>query len=58
MVKWSSIRALKNLFQISTSIKENLSKIDIKHVIKKLKTLVNIPCHLIQNDEPENSEIK
>ena len=58
MVKWSSIRAPKNLFQTSASIKENLNKIDIKHVIKQLETLVNIPCHLIQNDEPENSEIK
>ncbi|XP_043528464.1 uncharacterized protein LOC122538452 isoform X2 [Frieseomelitta varia] len=49
---------LQSAIVISTSIKENLNKIDIKRVIKKLKTLVNIPCHLIQNDEPENSEIK
>ena len=57
MVKWS-IRVPKNLFQMSASIKENLDNVDIKHVIKKLKTLADIPCHLVQNDEPENNEIK
>ncbi|KAK1134476.1 hypothetical protein K0M31_007258 [Melipona bicolor] len=49
---------LQSAIVISTSIKENLNKIDIKHVIDKLKALVNIPCHLIQNDEPANNEIK
>ncbi|XP_017755706.1 PREDICTED: RING finger protein 17-like [Eufriesea mexicana] len=49
---------LQSALVISTSLTENFDKVDIRQVIRKLQTLVDIPCHLIQNIVPDEQEIK
>ncbi|XP_076766706.1 tudor domain-containing protein qin [Xylocopa sonorina] len=49
---------LQSALIVSTSITENLEKIDVQQVISKLRTLVDIPCHLVLNSVLNEQEIK
>ncbi|XP_076221614.1 tudor domain-containing protein qin isoform X3 [Nomia melanderi] len=49
---------LQTALTVIGSVDENLDKIDLQQVIKKLRKLCDIPCHLLINSEPEDMEIR
>ncbi|XP_043795081.1 RING finger protein 17 isoform X2 [Apis laboriosa] len=49
---------LQSAIVVTTAITESLDKIDLQQIIQKLKPLTDIPCHLIQNNVPDDQEIK
>ncbi|XP_076287451.1 tudor domain-containing protein qin isoform X2 [Lasioglossum baleicum] len=49
---------LQTAFIVIGSVEDNLDKIDIQRVIKKLRKVVDIPCHLLTTSEPSEDAIR
>ena len=49
---------LHSALLVTTSVEENLDKVDLQQVIRKLEELADIPCHLVVNSVRNDQEIR
>ncbi|XP_076656102.1 tudor domain-containing protein qin [Halictus rubicundus] len=49
---------LETAILVTSSVEENLDKIDIQDVMKKLKEIIDIPCHLLTTNESSDEEVR